>query len=179
MVERARTRLAGHRRFRFAVIDGEHPRELAHGPPFDLICSSFAAQWFGDLPGALQRLFEHVRPGGHLVVATLAAGTLSEWRAAHIELGLEPGAPSYPTLESLRAIHLDRVAGQVEVDVIVEHHRDGMAFARALKAIGAETTAAGRAPLGPARMRAVLRRFEARGATASYHVATCHFVKPA
>lgn len=172
MVRRCRARLGNDPRLRFAVIDGERPKG-AEGP-FDLICSSLAAQWFGDLPGALERLFGLLAPGGHLAVTTLAAGTFAEWRAAHEALGLVAGTPDYPTIKALESLEL---GGRIEEYAIEERHADARSFLTALKAIGAGTPVAGRVPLSAGALRRVMRRFEAEGAIARYHVASCIFMR--
>ena len=73
---------------RYAALDGEHPDALPGG--YDLICSSLAVQWFGDLNAGLGRLAALLAPGGHLAIATLAEDTFAEWRAAHARAGLTP-----------------------------------------------------------------------------------------
>ncbi len=176
MIDRARARLEDPR-FRFAVMDAERPEALAGEEPFDLICSSLAAQWFGDLEGTLQRLFRHVRPGGHLALTIPTAGTFAEWRTAHADVNLKPGTPDFPTADALRSIRLDGIAARVECDCVIEPYRDGRSFLSSLRAIGARTPAASHRPLNPLQMRAVLRRFEHNGAKATYHVATCIFTK--
>src|SRR5439155_3320272 len=83
MVKRARQRFLGQSGYRFAVLDAEHPVFNTPEEPFDLVCSSLAAQWFEDLPKALEQLFQLLNPGGYLLISTLGAGTFAEWRAAH------------------------------------------------------------------------------------------------
>ena len=177
MVERARARL-GQAHFRFAVMDAEQPATLASEAPFDLICSSLAAQWFGDLEGALRHLFRHVRPGGHLVLTVPTAGTFAEWRTEHADLDLKPGTLEFATADALRSIRLDGVGARVVCASFVEQYRDGRSFLASLKAIGAHTPAAAHIPLNPLALRAVMRQFESHGARTSYCVATCVFTKP-
>ncbi len=163
MVDRARQRFAGRPDISFAVMDGEAPDVAG---PFDLIISSLAFQWFADLPGAVAQLKGMLAPYGHLAFTTMAAESFAEWRAAHDEL--TPGTPDYPDADTLSAIGLS-----VSVEALPVRHRDARDFLHAVKAIGAGTPRPGHKPLTPAELHAVMRRFEAGGAVASYVVATC------
>ena len=168
MVARARARFGSRAAARFAVLDGDAP---AAAERFDLVCSSLAAQWFADLPGAITRQRALLAPGGRLAFTTLAAGSFDAWREAHRVEGLDAGSHAYPAPDALGALGAESVASEW----LEQAHHDGLGFLRALRAIGAGTPTAGHRPLGPAAMRAVLRRFEERGAVARYHVATCVF----
>ncbi len=163
MLARTRARFAGRAGIAYAPLDGEAP-EVAGG--VDLIVSSLAAQWFADLPRAIDRWRRLLAPGGRIAFTTLAAGSFAEWRAAHD--GAEPGTPDYPDAATLAAIGLD-----VTTETLPVRHADARDFLRSLKAIGAGTPRAGHRPLSPARLRAAMARFDASGATASYVVATC------
>ncbi|SFR75933.1 methyltransferase [Sphingomonas jatrophae] len=177
MLARARARLGGQPGVRFGLTAGDRlnlPDEAA----FDLVCSSLAAQWFDDLPGALAGLMAVLRPGGTLLVTTLMAGTFAEWQRAHAEEGLSPGTPDYPSLENLSAIRPAGASGTITPRTFVEPHRDAASFLRSVRAIGAGTPRPGHRSLGPAALRRVTRRFEATGAVARYEVALCRFDRP-
>lgn len=167
MVARCRARFGDDPDLRFLVMDGERP---CLAPGFDLICSNLAAQWFEDLPAAVDRLAGLLVPGGLLAVSTLAAGTFREWQAAHAVLGLEAGTPTYPPLAALRALRFEACTTTVSCETVVEAHADGRAFLKALRAIGAGTPAS-RAALSPGALRRVLHRFDEGGASATYVVA--------
>ena len=168
MALRARDRLRGEADLSVLVMDGERP---CLAPGFDLVCSSLAAQWFEDLPGALVRLAGLLAPGGLLAVTTLAEGTFREWRAAHEALGLAAATPPYPTRDALAALRCPGCTVSVSVEPVVETHADGRAFLAALRAIGAQTTGS-QAALSAGALRRVLRRFDATGASITYEVAT-------
>lgn len=155
----------------FQVMDGEHPETSspdADLPDVDLIISSLAFQWFEDLDAALPRLAARLRPGGHLVFATLAVDTFQEWREAHAALGLACGVPHYPTPATLAR------RCRIEHEHIARHHPDAAAFLAELKRIGAAVPAPGRPPLPPGALRRVLRRFDA-GLTITWHIAYGHW----
>jgi malonyl-ACP O-methyltransferase BioC/dethiobiotin synthase len=153
---------------RYQTLDGEHPDGLTGS--YDLICSSLAVQWFADLNAGLARLAALLAPGGHLAVATLAAGTFREWQAAHRAAGLEAGTPSYPPARAIRPAMVN-LAGGVRDERLIQNHPNGLHFLRGLKGIGATTPAAGRPPLGAAGLRRVLAAFDEQGATVTYHLA--------
>lgn len=153
---------------RYQLLDGEHPGLLAGS--CDLICSSLAVQWFADLNAGLGRLAAMLAPGGHLAVATLAAGTFEEWQAAHRAVGLAAGTPPYPPAAAIRPA-LKHLAGGVRSERLMQNHPDGLHFLRGLKGIGATTPAPGRPPLGAPALRRVLAAFDEQGATVTYHLA--------
>lgn len=163
MIARARQRFAGRTGIDFAAMDGQRPDVAG---PFDLVCSSLAAQWLADLPAAVARWRRLLAPGGFLAFTTLATGTFAEWRNAH--RGVPAGTHDYPAPDDLAALDLDVSVTRHGVD-----HADASAFLRALKAIGAGTPRAGYRPLAPADLRGTMTRFDAAGAHATYVVATC------
>lgn len=169
MVERCRARLGADRAaLRFAVLDGE--RGEPQGGPFDLVCSSLAAQWFEDAPAALARMAGRLAPGGHLVVTTLGPRSFHEWRAAHAAEGLVAGTPAFAPVEAFAALP----GVEVTVEDHVERHADARAFLRAVKAIGAGTASPAHRPLAPADLRRVMDRFDRGGCNVTYEVVTCH-----
>jgi len=152
----------------FLTMDGEQPH--FDGPWFDLIVSSLAFQWFGDLPGAIGRLVSLLRPGGSLIFSTMGARSFAAWRTAHRDCGVEAGIAAYPTLDQLRAMladHSDAYAFDEEYPL---HCSDARGLLRHLKGIGAVVPVDGRDPVSPATLRAVMRRFDEGGARDGYHV---------
>lgn len=174
MIARCRQRVGEAPGREFAVLDGEYG-EPQHDRRFDLICSSLALQWFDDQAAALARMLRWLRPGGHGVFATLGAGSFAEWREAHEKEGLAPGTPRFATLAELAATMPLSQAETPETAYFVEHHDSGLAFIRALRAIGAHTARRTHRHLSPAALRRVIRNFEAGGATVTYEIVTCHY----
>lgn len=176
MLDRAHRRLGARPGWRYAVLDGEY------GTPegrFDLICSSMTMQWFDDLEHAVARMLGWLQPGGRLAFTTLAAGTFAEWRAAHEAEGLAAGTRDFPSAAELRAILPHAQLAPPTVEALVEHHDSARGFLLALKAIGAGTAARHHRPLSAVDLRRVMQRFEAEGASVTYHVATCLYGAPA
>ncbi|GLR68163.1 hypothetical protein GCM10010909_28440 [Acidocella aquatica] len=163
MLARCRARLGEG--YEYMVLDGEHPAAAAGR--FDLIVSSLAMQWFGDLRGGLARLSVRLAPGGRMVFATLGAGNFAEWVAAHAALGLVCGTPAYPALEALP--WPEGVAHAVDEEFIVQPYASGAEFARSLKELGAGEPAPGYRPLPPGAFRRVLESLQG-GFEVTYHV---------
>jgi len=161
----------------YLAMDGEQPC-FGQGS-FDLICSSLAFQWFEDLEGALERLCRLLRPGGRLVFSTLLAGTLAEWRQAHEDLGLAPGAPAFATPEALRRFRFEGASLELAEEEVHERYADGGEFIRILKEIGANIPTPARRPLSAPRLKRVLARFEANGPAATYRLGYASLRRPA
>ncbi|MGF7155960.1 methyltransferase domain-containing protein [Novosphingobium gossypii] len=171
MVDRCRAALPpadDSRSLRFTTLDGEHGAPF--GAPFDLICSSLAVQWFDDTPAALARLAQWLAPGGHLAVTTLGPRSFGQWRAAHEAEGVVPGTPHFTPVEAFETLSPETLI----VEDMIERHADPRSFLRAVKAIGAGTSAPDHRPLSPARLRAVMARFAQSGCEVTYEVVTCH-----
>jgi malonyl-CoA O-methyltransferase len=152
----------------YLVMDGERP---CFAPAsFDLVCCSLAVQWFDDLDAALARLCALLRRGGHLAFSTLLSDALNEWRQAHDEEGFIVGAPDFAAAAELQHFSCAGAALALSEERVVERYADGAAFVRTLKSIGAGTPRPGRAPLSGPELKRVLRRFEAAGAAATYHL---------
>lgn len=162
MLARGQARMPG---VRGNVMDGEHP-DLAGEAPFDLIVSSLAVQWFGDLAAGLRRLAGHLAPGGRMLVTTLAEGTFADWHDAHLSEGFAAGTPAYPSIGTLA-----ETGWHITTQTFEQRHGSAAGFMRALRAIGAGTPRAGHRPIPPGAMRRIARAFEASGAVATYEVA--------
>lgn len=163
MVAACQSRLGANPRLRFAAMDARHPaaddfdaRRPARLSGFDLICGNLVAQWFDDLPAACARLAGRLAPGGVLLLSLPGGETFREWKAAHARLGLAAGTLPLPTPEACRAA-LPPGENRIEVEHWLDRPADGLAFARSLRAIGADTPMPGHAPLAPGELRRVLR----------------------
>ena len=153
MVERARGALT-HPALSFAVMDADRPALPPGGA--DLVVSSFAAQWFADLPAALAGLADALAPGGILALTLPGAGTFAEWRAAHRAAGVESGLADFPTPDRLAAMAPTGGVAWVGRETVTSEHPDALAFARALAATGAVVPRPGHRPLPSGRMRRII-----------------------
>lgn len=148
---------------RFAALDGEHPDLPAGG--FDLIVSSLAAQWFEDLPGAMTAWSRLLAPGGRIALATLGDGSFAEWHAAHAEVGLAAATHAYPDAGTLARCFPVGLEVDIAEEVLAEPFAEPIEFLRRLRAIGADTPAAGTRPLAPGQLRRVMKAMTRQGAT--------------
>jgi malonyl-CoA O-methyltransferase len=164
MLAEARRRMPPNIDAQFAAMDAQTP---ATAPKFDVVCSSFAAQWFTDPPATLAHLAALRAPGGWLAVATLAEGTLAAWHRAR------PAGLRYFRPDAL----ISRLPGAAcEVETIIQPFDSGVKFLRSLRAIGATGGATAPQP----GLRRALANFEAdSGATAEFRVATILARRPA
>jgi malonyl-CoA O-methyltransferase len=159
MVALCRTRMEGAEinPCRYAVMDGEAPD---CGAGFDLIALTMTLQWFANPVEGLHRLKALLKPGGHLLFATTGPDSFPEWRGALDACGLRHGLITMPKLPAV-----------VEQETLIVDYGNGVAFLKALKAIGAATPRTGYEPLPPGRLRAGLRLFEqSHGGQVSWHI---------
>jgi malonyl-CoA O-methyltransferase len=150
------------------TMDGEAP--AFEGPSFDLILSSLTFQWFADLPAALARLHDLLKPSGALYFSSMGAESFASWRTAHARCSETAGIAPYPSLEELRTL----LASYCNADVRDDHHplpeRGGAPLIRHFRGIGAQVPREGYRPLSVAAMRRVIRAFDLAGGETTYHV---------
>lgn len=170
MLDRTRQRLGHRPDLDFAIIDGECPPSGATAG-YGLIASSLAFQWFEDPARALATLTSLLAPGGWLALTTLAADSFSEWRAAQTTAGMIGATRDYPTLAHLESFCPAGVDRHISGYHLVERHPSGLAFLRALKAIGATTAWTQPSTHTPTRLRRAIAAFEDGGAAVTYQIA--------
>jgi len=145
MVEHCRARFADRPRFRAASADAASAR---FDPAPDWIVSAMCLQWVRPLEAALDLHLSQCRV---LAFSLLLDGSFAEWRAAHERAGVACGLQPLPDAAALDAMcrRLAAAHGRscdIELVRVDEPHADGLAFARALRAIGADTPRAGHRP---------------------------------
>ncbi len=156
-----------NKRVSFAQMDGEHPN--LGDQKFDLIASSLTFQWFHEPEQSLTRLTRMLNPGGKLVFSTLGPETFIEWREAHQKLGLSSGIPDFTPASALSSMCLQERNDQINERYIKRSFDDTLAFARMLKAIGANTPVAGHRPLSASHFKK-LSQILGDNFTVTYHV---------
>ncbi|WP_419796630.1 MAG: methyltransferase domain-containing protein [Terasakiella sp.] len=147
----------------YQVMDGEHP---ALEKKFDLIVSSLAFQWFLDLENALKRLSGLLKPDGRLIFTTLGQETFQQWRDNLNQQGMAVGLHDYPLLEDMQKIAIKGYQVSFARQKRLQPYENGLAFLRALKAIGAQAPQSGYQPLLPGQMRKVIKALEENGSCA-------------
>lgn len=156
----------------FRIMDGETPDLPAAS--LDLIVSNLVAQWFEDLPSALERLAGCLAPQGRLMITTLGQVSLTEWRDAVAVTGYKAGTPTYPTAQSLSDILPQAQVGSQTITMI---YGDAREFLKSLKAIGATTPAKDYNPLPTPIMRQAMIHLGAP-CRVSYEILTLDWIKP-
>lgn len=163
MLDRVRARLGQEAGITYRLLDGEQPGSPPPGG-WGLIASSLAFQWFEHPAEAIARLVATLAPGGWLAFTTLGPKSLSEWSTALAGAGLGGITRTYPDPAEICPPN-----ALITRYTLVDDHADGLAFLRALRAIGAATSWNGTA--APTGLRRAIAAFEAGGARASYDIA--------
>jgi len=152
---------------RFEVVDGEFPSEgLKTETRFNLIVSNMTAQWFANLPAALERLLDLLQPDGWLLFSFPGPDNFS---AVVQEFPcLEGRVNSLKTLDETRCFlrSQDQFTFQIREHVTNAGYPDLAAFLASLKSIGANVLREP-APEGTADLLAAIR--ESRGKKGDPH----------
>ncbi|MBS0307583.1 MAG: methyltransferase domain-containing protein [Proteobacteria bacterium] len=162
MLDFCRKSLPADTHLQFSLCDG---RSAQFDPTPDWIVSTMCFQWFDPLPPVLARHADQCRV---LAFSILLDGSFSDWRAAHQRAGIEPGLRPLPDYDALlqacanlggKRVHAQRLT-------LTDLHADGRAFARSLRAIGADWPRVGHRPTN---LRPVLRQLR-DGVAANYEI---------
>ena len=130
----------------------------------DLIFSSFLLQWCSDLPSALIKINQTLKPQGLFLFTTLGPDTLNELRASWAEVDTAIHVNPFLDIHDL-GDGLVR-AGFIEPVIDVEHitmlYEDSRAIMRELKNLGAHNISEGRAKglTGKYKFRCLLAAYE-------------------
>jgi len=175
---------AAYPKFQYKIADAESlPFEHES---FDLIFSNFAVQWCGEFSTVLQQAFNVLKPGGHLLLSTLADGTLSELKMAWANVDDAQHVNNFESPDDLeKAIDesgflVNSVSCQTELD----YYQDIRGLTDSLKRIGAHNMTQGRSKTltTASKVKAFKRAMEThrseQGLPASYNVFICLLQKP-
>ncbi len=165
--------------FEYEISDAENlPFE---DEQFDLIFSSLAVQWCDDFSQVLTNAYRCLKPGGHLVLSNLAAGTLLEMKQAWLEVDRHQHVNEFTSkkelLENIDTSAFDEV--NVQVTTHIDYHCDVRSLTDSLKRIGAHNITQGRAKglTSPSHIKQFKQAMEKhrseQGLPASYAVLTC------
>lgn len=134
------------------------------GQSVDLLVSSLAIQWCGNLDALFREIRRVLRPGGSARLSTFGPQTLRELRAAWARVDGHVHVNDFQDARRLQAAALrqgfDRLSLREENRTV--HYLDLQALARELKAIGARNLNAGqpRGLTGRGRLEALRRHFQ-------------------
>jgi malonyl-CoA O-methyltransferase len=156
-----------HAALTFKQMDGEQLPDQTYA----MIISGFVIQWFNDCAIALQRMLDHLAPGGLLCLSFPSDQSFPEWRQICRELDLPMTANPLPNVERLKdKLCSGQGSEQGSEQVIVLHeserrvptvHPDAIAFFRALKLIGAGLNLNAQS-LSPQQMRKLVSNWNGR-----------------
>lgn len=171
-------------KFQYKIADAENlPFEKES---FDLIFSNFAVQWCDDFSQVLRQAFDAVKPGGHLLLSTLADGTLSELKQAWAKVDDFQHVNDFEKSEDLEkaidesGFDVNSVSCHTELDF----YQDMRGLTDSLKRIGAHNMTQGRTKTltSASKVKAFKRAMEEyrddQGLPASYNVFICLLQKP-
>ncbi len=144
MIAATQARCAAHAdRLVTIVGDGEH---VLGTPPYDLICTSAAMQWFVTPQQTIARLIRALCPNGQFVFAAFVDGTLAELKNAFVraeqtlDMGHCPRVNDFVCVDVLRSWCAPH-AHRIEQHDIVIRVPDAMALLRRIKRLGAHVVA--------------------------------------
>ncbi|MBE7619181.1 dethiobiotin synthase [Komagataeibacter sp. FXV2] len=135
MLEQTRARFRDDPNITCHLMDAEQPDLTG---PFDLICSSMAAQWFVARRDTIGRLAALLSPAGVLALSTLCEGSFAQWRGHYAALDLPCPMAAYPDLATLEQDWPQTGRGTWTRETIVEIPQSALTFVRELRAIGAD-----------------------------------------
>ncbi|NJM31762.1 MAG: methyltransferase domain-containing protein [Limnobacter sp.] len=173
MLEVVRERLGG-RPVTTHLMDGETLSvEHLWLPSDSLLVSGMCAQWFKSLEEALRKWLS---VSNTVLFSLLLDGSFEAWLQAHEETRQQPGLRELPTAMQVKSLlHTLQDEGlcfeaRFKEHQFLDHHPDGLSFARSLRAIGADQP---RPSHRPVNLRRVI---EAVGpaCTMNYQVAYCY-----
>jgi malonyl-CoA O-methyltransferase len=131
----------------------------------NLLWSSLALQWAGDLEATLAGFRRVLAPGGLLMFATFGPDTLKELRAAFAAVDAAPHVNRFTDLHDIgdMLVHAGFAHPVMEMDMLTLTYADLRALMRDLKGLGAHNAAAGRRRglLGKAAWAQLERAYEA------------------
>lgn len=110
-------------------------------PNQSLLISGMCAQWFNQLEEAIRRWLS---VSNTVAFSVLLNGSFQAWQAAHQDTGQTSGLHPLPAHEQLQTLLHTLVAEGIaartaqHTKTFLDHHPDGLSFARSLRAIGAD-----------------------------------------
>ena len=166
-------------KFQYEIADAEN---LPFAPEsFDLIFSNFAVQWCDDFSMVLKQAYKTLKPGGHLLLSTLADGTLAELKKSWASVDDLQHVNEFESADNLEK-YIDDSGFEVEnisCHTELYFYDDIRGLTDSLKRIGAHNMTQGRskALTSTGKVKAFKVAMETYreddGLPASYNVFTC------
>lgn len=175
-----------HSNVQFQVLDGEDLTPLAQAQTdyWDLIISSLAFQWFGNPVITLSQWCRALKPGGHILLASMGRDSFQTMRQAQTELGIETRLRDFPALSDYQRM-ADQASDMANLSgkwLWQEHYFQcdyGSAFdmLKSFQQIGAHGANPAIAPMTSVQLRQLIRHLNQskRGQQADFHILTACF----
>jgi len=153
---------------------------------FDFIFSNFAVQWCDSFLTVLQQAYKVLKPGGYLLLSTLADGTLAELKQAWASVDQHQHVNEFETADDLeKAVEESGFSvQQLSLQTEFDYYDTVRGLTDSLKRIGAHNITSGRSktltsPGTIKKFKQQLERYRTEeGLPASYQVFTCLLQKP-
>ena len=146
-------------------------------PNHSLLISGMCAQWFNNLEEAIRRWLS---VSNTVAFSVLLDGSFQAWETAHQDTNQTSGLRQLPCDEQLQDILHTLVAEGIVASSanhtknFLDHHPDGLSFARSLRAIGADQPRVNHTPVN---LRKVISAL-GDGCTMNYHVGFYYLERP-
>lgn len=147
----------------FQQLDGE---TLDSDDRYALIVAGFVVQWFQSIT-SIQRLIDHLQPGGFLLMSYPSCDSFREWKAICQELGLPFTANPLPDPHLLQQFD-----GVYQAETIRAKFASAAEFFRSMKAIGAGFNTSGQ-QLTRSQMKQLIQAWDAQSLSeieVSHHI---------
>jgi malonyl-CoA O-methyltransferase len=144
--QRARDLLSAHRSSLTHSLCADMERLPLAAGSVNLLWSSLALQWAGDLEAALKGFHRVLAPGGLLIFATFGPDTLKELRTAFAAVDDAPHVNRFVDLHDIgdMLVHAGFASPVMEMEMLTLTYADLKSLMRDLKGIGAHNAAASR-----------------------------------
>lgn len=146
-------------------------------PNHSLLISGMCAQWFNNLEEAIRRWLS---VSNTVAFSVLLDGSFQPWDTAHQDTGQTSGLRQLPCDEHLQDILHTLVTEGIAASTahhtkdFLDHHPDGLSFARSLRAIGADQPRVNHEPVN---LRKVISAL-GEGCTMNYHIGFYYLERP-
>lgn len=146
-------------------------------PNHSLLVSGMCAQWFSNIEEAIRRWLS---VSNTIAFSVLLDGSFQAWEVAHEDTGQTSGLRPLPSHDDLQNILNALVAEGIAASTahhtknFLDHHPDGLSFARSLRAIGADQPRVNHTPVN---LRKVISAL-GEACTMNYHIGFYYLERP-
>jgi malonyl-CoA O-methyltransferase len=146
-------------------------------PKQSLLISGMCAQWFSNLEEAIRNW---LNVSNTVAFSVLLEGSFQAWKTAHENTGQESGLRNLPDHKDLQKTINTLLSEGIVIKTVnhskdfLDHHPDGLSFARSLRAIGADQPKAHHKPVNLKKVISAL----GNACTMNYHIGFYYLERP-